>query len=174
MQQFVAVCGIVLYNVYKLYLVTIAIRCRENICCQTFLLSLTGLLPCFLNRCFSANFFYRFQEIVFLPTFRANSHLPISFSYLCSVLWVRVMFHQFIDNSSRTEWIMSNNPTTPFSWRSCMRCHLHRCTPMLLRSRDCLDLTPIHTSTQLHTGPFPSWGSHTAPFWWRLLSPWSR
>ena len=62
-------------------------------------------------------------------------------------------------------WTMSNDPTTPFSWRSCIRCHLHRCTPVLLRSRDCLDLTPIHTSTQLHTGPFPSWGSHTVPFW---------
>ena len=68
-------------------------------------------------------------------------------------------------------WTMSNNPTTPFFWCSCIRCHLHRCTPVLLRSRDCLDLTPIHTSTQLHTGPFPSWGSHTVPFWWRLLSP---
>ena len=114
------------------------------------------------------------RNYFFLPIFRVNSHLPISFSYSCSVLWVQVMFHQFVDNSSRTEWIMSNNPTTPFSWRSCIRCHLHRCTPVLLRSRDCLDLTPIHTSTQLHTGPFPSWGSHTVPFWWRLLSPWSR
>ena len=67
MQQ---LCGcivyvIVLYNVYKLIIVTIAIRCRENICCQTFLLSLTGLLPCFLNRCFSANFFYWHQDIAF-------------------------------------------------------------------------------------------------------------
>ena len=68
-------------------------------------------------------------------------------------------------------WTMSNNPTTPFFWCSCIRCHLHRCTPVLLRSRDYLDLGPIHTSIQLHTGPFPSWGSHTAPFWWRLLSP---
>ena len=68
-------------------------------------------------------------------------------------------------------WTMSNDPTTPFFWRSCIRCHLHRCTPVLLRSRDCLDLSSIHTSIQLHTGPFPSWGSHTVPFWWRLLSP---
>ena len=68
-------------------------------------------------------------------------------------------------------WTMSNNPTTPFFWCSCIRCHLHRCTPVLLRSRDYLDLGPIHTSIQLHTGPFPSWGSHTVPFWWHLSSP---
>ena len=75
---------------YKLYIVTIAIRCRENICCQTLLLSLTGLLPCFLNRCFSANFFYRLQEIsFFVKSFSQTPKSPfinlILLFVLCSV-----------------------------------------------------------------------------------------
>ena len=169
-----AVCVIALYNVYKLYIVTIAIRCRENICCQTLLLSLTGLLPCFLNRCFSANFFYRLQEIAFfVQSFSQTPQSPfinlVLLFVLCSVSSCDVPSIYW--HLLKKVWTMSNDPTTPFFWRSCIRCHLHRCTPVLLRSRDCLDLSPIHTSIQLHTGPFPSWGSHTVPFWWRLLSP---